>query len=186
MPETIATPGAARGDRAGALLSEPKELPAVWLYDERGSLLYEEITRLPEYYLPRREAEILRSHAAEIAERTQARTLVELGAGNAANTRFLLDAIGTLERFAPIDVSEEMLRATARAIAEAYPRIAVDEIVGDFERGLDGLAVPGAAAGRAAGEHDREPLPRAAGGAVRDAGGRARARRTRSCSGSTS
>jgi L-histidine N-alpha-methyltransferase len=122
-----------------SLERDPKELSPVWLYDERGSRLYEEITRLPGYYLPRAEAEILRSHAAEIARRTEARTLVELGSGNARNTRFLLEALGTLERFVPVDVSAEMLRATAGAIAAAYPRIAVAEIVGDFQQGLGAL-----------------------------------------------
>lgn len=117
------------------LTAEPKELPPVWLYDERGSLLYEKITRLPDYYLPRREAEVLRAHAHEIAELTQARTLVELGSGNSRNTRFLLDALG-LERFVPLDVSEEMLMASAEAVGAAYPRISVEPIVGDFERDL--------------------------------------------------
>jgi L-histidine N-alpha-methyltransferase len=119
-----------------------KQLPSVWLYDDRGSRLYDEITRLPEYYLPRREREILRARAATIAAATQARTLVELGAGSANNTRFLLDALdaaGTLERFVPLDVSEQTLRASAEAIAAAYPRIFVDAIVGDFERDLDAL-----------------------------------------------
>ena len=74
------------------LLGEPKELGALWLYDERGSRLYEEVTRLPEYYLPRREAEILRAHSTDIAE-TGARTLIELGSGNTGNTRLLLDAL---------------------------------------------------------------------------------------------
>src|SRR3954463_5116986 len=100
------------------LQREPKELPTVWLYDERGSRLYEEITRLPEYYLPRREGEILRARVATIAGRTQATTLVELGAGNAKNTRLLLDALenaGTLERFAPLEVSEQTLRESAEA-----------------------------------------------------------------------
>jgi L-histidine N-alpha-methyltransferase len=121
------------------LRAEPKELPAVWLYDERGSLLYEEITRLPEYYLPRREREIFHARAAAIAQRTQARTLVELGAGTARNTRLLLDALdtaGTLERFVLLDVSEQTLRASAKAIAAAYPQVLVDAIVGDFERDL--------------------------------------------------
>ena len=107
-----------------SLHAELKELPAVWLYDERGSRLYDEITRLPEYYLPRREGEILRARAAAIARRTQARTLVELGAGTAKNTRLLLDAldtVGTLERFVPLDVSEQTLRASAQAIAAALP-----------------------------------------------------------------
>jgi L-histidine Nalpha-methyltransferase len=125
-----------------SLRAEPKELPAVWLYDERGSRLYEEITRLPEYYLPRREREILHARAAAIARRTQARTLVELGAGSARNTRLLLDALdtaGTLERFVLLDVSEQTLRASAKAIAAAYPRLFVDAIVGDFERDLGAL-----------------------------------------------
>ena len=122
---------------------EVKELPAVWLYDERGSRLFEEITRLPEYYLTRREGEILRAWSAEIAERTQARTLVDLGAGTGKNTRLLLDALdsaGTLERFVPLDVSEQTLRASAQAIAAAYPRVFVHAIVGDFERHLVGLS----------------------------------------------
>ena len=55
------------------LLGEPKELGALWLYDERGSQLYEEVTRLPEYYLPGREAEILRAHSADIGARARAR-----------------------------------------------------------------------------------------------------------------
>jgi L-histidine Nalpha-methyltransferase len=139
-----------RGDSRAALYeatvqslrAEPKELPAVWLYDERGSRLYEQITRLPEYYLPRREREILGARAAAIAQRTQAHTLVELGAGAARNTRLLLDALdtaGTLERFVLLDVSEQALRASAKAIAAAYPRVFVDAIVGDFERDLDAL-----------------------------------------------
>ena len=125
-----------------SLHAEVRGLPSVWLYDERGSRLYEEITRLPEYYLPRREGEILRARTAAIAMRTQARTLVELGAGNAKNTRLLLDGLdtaGTLERFVPLDVSEQTLRASAQAVAAAYPRVLVHAIVGDFERDLDAL-----------------------------------------------
>ncbi len=126
------------------LRREPKQLPTVWLYDERGSQLYEEITRLPGYYLPRREREILRTRSSEIAARTQARTLVELGAGNAQRTRLLLDALApTLERFVPLDVSEEFLRTTAEALAAEYPRIVVDAFVGDFESDLHALPAGG-------------------------------------------
>ena len=121
-----------------SLQAEPRELPAVWLYDERGSRLYEEITRLPEYYLPRRENEILRARASEIARLTQASTLAELGAGSAHNTRLILDVLGaTVERFVPLDVSAKTLKASAETIAAAYPRLAVQAIVGDFERDLD-------------------------------------------------
>jgi L-histidine Nalpha-methyltransferase len=125
-----------------SLQREPKELPAVWLYDERGSLLYEAITRLPDYYLPRREAEILAARAGSIAAQTDTRTLVELGSGSSRDTRFLLDAL-ELERFVPFDVSERMLRTSAGAIAEAYPEVSVEPIAGDFERDLTALPTEG-------------------------------------------
>ncbi len=120
---------------AQGLRAEPKELPSFWLYDLRGSELYEEITRLPEYYLPRREAEVLEARAPEIAKRTRAETLVELGGGGAKNTGFLVDVLESLERFVPFDVSEQMLRSSANT----YPGISVEPIVGDFERDLDAL-----------------------------------------------
>jgi L-histidine N-alpha-methyltransferase len=123
-----------------SLQAVPKELPAVWLYDARGSRLYEEITRLPDYYLPRREAEILRERSSPIAERTKARTLVELGSGSAPNTRLLLEALsGTVERYVPLDVSEQALRESADAIAAAYRSISVEPVVGDFEGDLSPL-----------------------------------------------
>jgi L-histidine N-alpha-methyltransferase len=139
MPSARTEPALYEATRRG-LKAEPKQLPTVCLYDERGSRLYEEITRLPEYYLPRREREILRARAAQIAARIQARTLVELGAGAAKNTRLLLEALD-LERFVPVDVSEEVLRASAEAIAATYPQISVEPLVGDFERDL--AALPG-------------------------------------------
>jgi L-histidine N-alpha-methyltransferase len=126
-----------------SLRGRPKELPAVWLYDERGSSLFDEITRLPEYYPTDAEREILEERSAEIAERTAARTLVELGAGTSEKTLLLLDALaagGTLERFVPLDVSEQVLRTSAETIASRYPSIAVHVIVGDFERHL--AAIP--------------------------------------------
>jgi L-histidine N-alpha-methyltransferase len=125
-----------------SLRATPKELPAVWLYDEVGSLLFEEITRLPEYYPTAAEREILTTHSAEIATRSAARTLVELGAGTSEKTRLLLDALqaaGSLERFVPLDASEEVLQASAYAIAAEYPTIGVHAIVGDFERHLGAL-----------------------------------------------
>src|SRR3954453_21219026 len=110
---------------------EPKAPPTVWLYDERGSQLYEEVTRLPEYYLPRREAEILRAHSADIAA-TGARTLIELGSGNPGNRRLLLDALSeTLERFVPLAVSADALWLSAAELASGYPGLSVEPMVGD-------------------------------------------------------
>ena len=141
MLETAATHWLYEATRR-SLQAVPKELPALWLYDARGSRLYDEITRLPDYYLPRREAEILRARSSLISVRTEARTLVELGSGSAPNTRYLLDALsGTLERYVPFDVSEQALHDSAGAIAAAYPAISVEPVVGDFERDLG--TIPG-------------------------------------------
>ncbi len=124
------------------LIDTPKQIPPIWLYDERGSLLFDEITRLPEYYLTRRERTILAERAHEIASRTRADTLVELGSGTSEKTRLLLDALvagGTLIRHVALDVSEEVLVAGAQAIADEYPGLEVHAVVGDFERHLSAL-----------------------------------------------
>ena len=130
---------ALRRDVREGLSREPKQLPPKWFYDERGSRLFAEITRLPEYYLTRRERAILAERAREIAEETRADTLVELGAGTSEKTRFLLDAMsaaGLLRRFVAFDVSEGTLRASAARIAEEYPGIEVTAVVGDFDHHL--------------------------------------------------
>jgi L-histidine Nalpha-methyltransferase len=121
------------------LRSRPRQLPSAWLYDERGSKLYEAVTRLPEYYLPAREAEILRARAPAIADAVRPSLLIELGTGGATNTRLLLDALGDLEEFVPFDVSESMLTASAERIAAAYPSLRVRPLVGDFQRDIASL-----------------------------------------------
>jgi L-histidine Nalpha-methyltransferase len=123
----------------------PKELPPRWFYDERGSQLFDEITRLPEYYLTRREREILAARAPEIAALTGAESLVELGSGTSEKTRILLDALvdeGRLQRFVPVDVSEPTLRTAAAAVASDYPGLEVHAVVGDLQRHLE-LLPPG-------------------------------------------
>jgi L-histidine N-alpha-methyltransferase len=137
---------ALREDVARGLTSVPKELPPKWFYDERGSQLFDEITRLPEYYPTRREREILVARAREIASITGAASLVELGSGTSEKTRILLDALrshGTLTRFVPFDVSEECLREAAAAIDELHPGLEVHAVVGDFDRHLDRLPLDG-------------------------------------------
>jgi L-histidine N-alpha-methyltransferase len=133
----------ARDVRAG-LTGVPKTLPPKWLYDARGSELFEQITRLPEYYPTRREREVLTERAGDIAAATSARTLIELGSGSAEKTRLLLDALraaGTLERYVPVDVSASALRAAAAAVATEYPGLRVQGVVADFEEHLDRLPV---------------------------------------------
>ena len=124
---------ALREDARVGLTSTPKELHPKWFYDERGSALFDEITRLPEYYLTRSERSILERPADEIAASTGADTLVELGSGTSEKTRILIDALAPA-RFVPFDVSEETLRASARALRVEYPELEVLGVVGDFER----------------------------------------------------
>lgn len=131
------------------LADTPPWLPARWFYDERGSLLFDEITRLPEYYPTRRETEILRAHAADIADLTKASTLVELGAGTSTKTRLLLDALTALHPdllVVPLDVSIEVLADAARTLARDYPSIRVEAVAGDFDDPLEPL--PGAPGSR--------------------------------------
>jgi L-histidine Nalpha-methyltransferase len=132
---------ALRADANAGLTAAPKELPPKWFYDERGCRLFDEITRLPEYYPTRTERAILIERAPEIAA-CGADTLVELGSGTSEKTRLLLHAFveaGTLRRFAPFDVSEATLRVAADAIAGELPGLEVHAVVGDFEHHLDRL-----------------------------------------------
>jgi L-histidine N-alpha-methyltransferase len=127
--------------RAG-LTSTPKVLPPKYFYDARGSELFDEITRLPEYYPTRTERSILIARAAEIAALTGAETLIELGSGTSEKTRLLLSALrqaGTLRRFVPFDVDPAVLKDASAAVAGEFPGLAVEPIVGDFERHLASL-----------------------------------------------
>ena len=133
---------ALRADARTGLLADPKWLPPKWFYDARGSRLFEQITRLPEYYPTRAEREILDTRAGEIAALTDAHTLVELGSGSSEKTRLLLDALrehGTLRQFVPLDVSESALREAAAALAEDYLGMSVHGVVGDFTEHLSQL-----------------------------------------------
>lgn len=131
------------------LTDDPPWLPARWFYDEKGSLLFDDITTLPEYYPTRRETEILTAHSADIAECTDATTLVELGSGTSTKTRLLLDALTAAGRpllFVPLDVSGEVLAHAARTIAADYPTVTVEAHVADFSE--DFGALPGAVGSR--------------------------------------
>ncbi len=129
-----------------ALTSTPKALTPKWLYDDRGSQLFDEITRLDEYYPTEAERSILDAHAADIAELTQADTVVELGSGTSDKTRTLLDAFwarGRLRRFVPFDVSEATLVDAASMLAERYVGLDVHAVVGDFNQHLPKLPTQG-------------------------------------------
>jgi len=128
------------------LEADQKRLPPVWFYDDRGSALFDEITRLPEYYLTRAERRLLGSFSTEIAVRSGAEILVELGAGTCEKSRILLDALiesGTLKKYVPLDVSDQTLFDAANALAVDYPSLLVHAVVGDFSLHIDRVPADG-------------------------------------------
>jgi len=144
--EPLHATDALRADAQRGLTAVPKELPPKWFYDHRGSLLFDEVTRLPEYYPTRTERSILVERASEVARITKADTLVELGSGTSEKTRLLLDALrdaDTLTRFVPFDVSETMLREVATEMVTTYPGVDVHAVAGDFEYHLDRIPAGG-------------------------------------------
>ena len=139
--DPVAMRAALERDAREGLLSTPKTLPAVWFYDDAGSELFDEITRLDEYYPTRAERALLDRHAVDIAKAAAPATLVELGSGTCTKTRILLDAlceVGTLRRYVAVDVAESTLMAAAGDIAQEFPGLDVTAIVADFHH-LDGL-----------------------------------------------
>src|SRR5207253_4168863 len=129
----------ARDVRAG-LTSRPKYLHCCYFYDGEGSLLFEEICDLPEYYLPRAERAILLTHADEIVAPFPGEVmLIELGSGNAAKTRLLIEAL--LHRqsalcYVPVDICRSMLEESSRALLKEYPNLAVLAVAGEYHDGL--------------------------------------------------
>ncbi|MFJ2645460.1 L-histidine N(alpha)-methyltransferase [Streptomyces sp. NPDC087420] len=139
LPED-ATDAALRADVLQGLTRTPKVLPPKWFYDAKGSDLFEEITRLPEYYPTRAEREILVDRSAEIAEVTGARTVIELGSGSSVKTRHLLDELPDPLHYVPVDVSESALTGAAESLLAARPELWVHALIADFTAGL---ALPG-------------------------------------------
>jgi L-histidine N-alpha-methyltransferase len=132
-------------DALDGLTRPAKEIPPKHFYDARGSELFDRITELPEYYPTRAERAILEARAGEIIAVTRVAELVELGAGTAAKTRVLLDAMaraGTLWRYVPFDVDGGMVRDTAAALAAEYDGLEVHGVSGDFEHDLDAIPDP--------------------------------------------
>ncbi|MBD2345256.1 L-histidine N(alpha)-methyltransferase [Anabaena subtropica] len=127
------------GDVVKGLTQTPKALPPCYFYDDRGSELFERICELPEYYLTRTETAILQKYAAEIAQITGACELVELGSGNSAKTRILLDAYQQLDsplHYLPIDVCAGILESSAKQLLQEYPSLEVYALAGTYESAL--------------------------------------------------
>lgn len=128
--------------RRGLMARPQPWLPAAWLYDDRGSDLFDRICRTPEYYPTRTELALLAEVAPDIARLTGATQLVELGSGQARKSHHLLAAMGAAHRpiqYVPFDVSDEALTAASHRLLERFPHLRVSAVQGDFTRDLSSV-----------------------------------------------
>ena len=122
---------------------DQKHLPSIWLYDRRGSELFEEITEVAEYYPTRTATRLLAGLAPQLeSEIGGVHTLVEIGSGSSRKTRLLLAAMHSLRRYVPVDISADFLHDAAAGLARDFPRVAVQPVVADFTAPF---SLPGAA-----------------------------------------
>jgi L-histidine Nalpha-methyltransferase len=142
LASTAARTSFAEDVRLG-LLSRPRRLFPKYFYDELGSLLFEAICLLPEYYLTRAENEIMARYSEEIvAEVRGPKTLLEMGSGSAMKTRRLIEAILKEQSdllYIPIDISATALETSSRVLLQAYPRLKINAFAGDYYGGLKAL-----------------------------------------------
>jgi L-histidine N-alpha-methyltransferase len=135
MTDTLTAQAGMLAELRDGLSRPQKELPPKYFYDERGSELFEEITRLPEYYLTRTERALLERWMPAWIGSLRPRALVELGAGSAEKTRIVLDAIVSAvgaAAYVPVDVSADFLEATALRLTADYPSLQVVPVVADM------------------------------------------------------
>lgn len=126
-----------RDDVLNGLRGPRRAIPARWLYDERGSELFDDITRLPEYYPTRTETALLQSCRADLARHVGTQTaVIEFGAGSATKTPLLLDAIDPAA-YVPIDISGDYLRSSADILQQQFPALKVVPIEADFTQAVE-------------------------------------------------
>lgn len=130
---SLAAPSRLTREVLDDLHKTPKQLSPVWFYDETGSNLFEKICELPEYYLTRTELDIMRQHAATIAEHIGPRAaIIELGSGSSLKTRLLLDQLIDPVAYVPVDISREQLLDAAGSLARDYPALHIVPVCADF------------------------------------------------------
>ncbi len=140
-----------REDVLAGLSRPQKAIPSRWLYDAKGSSLFDEITELPEYYPTRTELSILRDRASDMADAVGPEAvIVEYGAGSLLKVRILLDALESPGAFVPVDISSSHLQSAAKDLKDDYPDLEVRPIVSDFMASNLGASLP-QASGRTVG-----------------------------------
>jgi L-histidine Nalpha-methyltransferase len=121
------------------LSGTPKRLPPKFFYDEAGSILFEQITELPEYYPTRAERDLLQEISAELMADLRPQQVVELGSGSSYKTRQLLSAPSApdhLETYVPFDVSETIVQEASQELVVEYPFLSIHGVIGDFNKHL--------------------------------------------------
>ena len=125
---------------AEGLGKRPRSLPCRFLYDERGSELFEDICALPEYYLTRAEHQLLRDHADDVVSELPSHvTLAELGSGSSTKTRLLIEALLRRQsrlRYVPVDISRSILAESAESLLEDYGALEIHAIASEYQAGL--------------------------------------------------
>jgi L-histidine Nalpha-methyltransferase len=117
------------------LSADQKQISPKYFYDARGSQLFDDITRLPEYYLTNTELGIMRDNIAEIVSSVgKQASLIEFGSGSSLKTRILLEHLSELAAYVPVDISSEHLHASAQQIQDRFPHVDVLPVVADFTR----------------------------------------------------
>ncbi len=134
---SVAVDAAFRDDVLAGLAAPIPAVPARWLYNRRGSELFEAITRLPEYYPTRTETALLERHCREIAEQVGAgHAVIEFGSGSSAKTPILLRAVDPAA-YVPIDISGDFLRDSAAALGGEFPDLPILPVEADFMRPIE-------------------------------------------------
>lgn len=132
-PSAVRSRSALLDEVLAGLHGAPKRVEPTWFYDERGSALFEEICRQPEYYLTRTELAIMRASAGEMAAQIGPNAaLIEFGSGNGIKTRLLLDHMAQPNCYVPVDISNNQLMDASGEIARDYPELAVCPVCADF------------------------------------------------------
>jgi L-histidine Nalpha-methyltransferase len=122
-----------------------KAIPCKFFYDARGSWLFEEICRLPEYYPTRTEIAILEENSTDIAAQMGPHCrLIEFGSGASQKARILLQALDRPAAYVPVDISREHLRDAATSLSEDFPRVPVIAVCADYTRPFLLPPLPGA------------------------------------------
>jgi dimethylhistidine N-methyltransferase len=125
-------------DVVAGLGGSPKRIAPKYFYDHEGSRLFEEITRLPEYYPTRSELEILNAHAKDISALIpDGAALIEFGSGASTKVRIVLDAAPQLAAYVPVDISGDFLEQEAADLRRDYPKLAVYPVAADFTKPFD-------------------------------------------------